>query len=82
MNNIATRSRKLAARLQRLSELRCPIHGIFMPQINVELKLMPCGHHENGRSIVQCPRRDCGIKIYATSDGWELFPEFYHILTI
>lgn len=38
-------------RLLRLSEGRCPIHGIPMVQVGVKGSLF----------VALCPRRDCGI---------------------
>lgn len=69
-------------RTNRLSEGRCPVHGIWMPQVD-------SWHEQNGGAldgaqftIVECPRGDCHIRAKAFSiDGpWELLPEFVYLL--
>ena len=61
----------------RLSEGRCPIHGIWMPQIE-------SWHEEKGISftIVGCPRKNCNIKVraYSINGPWDLLPQFKYLL--
>ncbi|WP_455233591.1 hypothetical protein [Geopseudomonas aromaticivorans] len=60
----------------RLSEGRCPIHGVSMPQIGLT------GEGDQQRALVGCPRKDCEI----TGSAWdadgpvELMPEHAALL--
>lgn len=69
-------------RMKRLSDGRCPIHGIPMYQIDIEHILQPCGHYDTGRFIVGCSRKDCNIKAYEEKpfEDAVLFPEFNHLI--
>lgn len=60
-------------RLKRLSEGRCPIHGLSMVQV---------GLVDVSAALVECPRRDCGIRGTATDpDGVvSLLPEHESLL--
>lgn len=75
---MSNRSQSSADRSKRLSEGRCPVHGIWMSQTD--------GWYEqaDGKdyTIVGCPRRDCNITAKAFSfDGpWELFPDLEYLL--
>jgi len=69
-------------RLIRLSDGRCPIHGVGMSQIDLEHVLLPCGHYEPKRYIVECTRNDCNIRAYEEKPFKDaiLFPEFQHLI--
>ena len=69
-------------RLKRLSEGRCPIHGLTMYQIDNEQILLPCGHYKYSRAIVECSRKDCDIKAYEKKafENAVLFPEFEYLI--
>lgn len=69
-------------RLTRLSDGRCPIHGIPMYQIDLEYVQLPCGHYEARRSIVECSRRDCEILAYEEEPFQDavLLPQFQYLL--
>ena len=64
-------------RLQRLARGCCPIHGVFMSQVDrwyVE---------DDGRrhTIVGCSRKDCNVraKAYGSDGPWEVLPNFAHL---
>lgn len=63
-------------RLKRLTEGRCPIHGISMPQVGNDVL--------EGRPvyIVRCPRRDCGVMASRLDGNSEasLLPRYAHLL--
>lgn len=65
-------------RAKRLQEGRCPVHGLWMPQID--------GWHypEDGKryTLVGCPRSDCAIvaRAFGFDGPWELLDEFIALL--
>ena len=65
-------------RAKRLSDRRCPIHGIGMSQVGLPLD-DDDGHDH---SIASCPRRDCSILANGDNgDGrLELLPEWAHLI--
>ena len=79
------RRQSVADRQARMSEGRCPIHGIDMAQID--------GWHEEtdvlkrrtlGKlyTLVADGRQDCPLvaKMYDIGGPWELLPEWQHVL--
>jgi hypothetical protein len=78
-------NKQILARIKRLHEGRCPIHGIQLSQLGyeqIQTYCDHCKHHciEAGRSIEECPRRDCNIRAYGTLVGYELSLEFKYLL--
>ena len=73
-----SRKQSLADRLDRINHGRCPIHGLFMSQVN--RWYYPANREPY--TIVGCPRRDCNARAKANSyDGpWEILPECAHLL--
>ena len=71
-----------ADRVHRLSDGRCPIHGIPMYQIDLEYVALPCGHYEARRAIVECSRKDCEVLAYEEKPFQDavLFPQFQYLL--
>lgn len=71
------RQQSAADRRKRLGEGRCPVHGIFMPQVGGWSRRVGGALDGKQVTIVECPRRDCSIQAYAAApDGpWELLPE-------
>ena len=80
-----------ADRLLRLSEGRCPVHGLRMPRVDkwyfVDTDEPDIDWDEDSAdretyTIFGCPRKDCGIKAKASSfDGpWELLEEWKYLL--
>jgi hypothetical protein len=68
------RKQSVADRRQRLSEGRCPVHGLYMPQI---------GPWVGEECLCGCPRDDCKIEVWMPApDGpATLLPEWEHLLT-
>ena len=67
------------ARIERLSDGGCPVHGINMPQVS------KWDVDADGRSfaIVECPRKDCDIqaRCYDPVFGaWALTEPFWYLL--
>ncbi len=80
-------NKAIIARKKRLSEGRCPIHGLIMYQIGLEEIETYCdsceqNHTQLGRHIVQCTRKDCHITCYEIQPyaDAELFPKFIYLL--
>ena len=75
---MADKKRVIADRRKRLREGRCPIHGLWMSQIDVWY------YPKDGRpyTIVGCPREDCQIlaRAYSIDGPWELVGEFEALL--
>ena len=65
-------------RLRRLNEGRCPVHGIWMPQVG-----NPETYQGIERVLVGCPRRDCAILAYAQDvDGpRQIHPDFEAVIS-
>jgi hypothetical protein len=65
-------------RLKRLNRGRCPVHGLWMPQVDGWY------YPDDGSklTIVRCPRRDCRITARAQSYSgpWKLNEEFADLL--
>lgn len=76
-------------RLKRLKTGRCPIHGIFMPQVGLhDIYSDPCSQcgeqkELGSRFIVGCPRKDCNIQAYTDEPYVEsdLLPEFQYLIS-
>ena len=78
MGNNMSKKQSLTDRLNRLNDGRCPIHGIWMSQVDG-------WYYPDDRepyTIVGCPRSDCEARAKANSfDGpWELLPECLYLL--
>lgn len=77
-----TKKQSIQDRVKRINEGRCPIHGLYMPQVGYweEQK----GGALDGAVVteVECPRKDCNIRAKAAGpDGpWELLPEWKYLL--
>ncbi|MDM8537811.1 hypothetical protein QUF70_13725 [Desulfobacterales bacterium HSG17] len=79
-----------ADRLLKLSAGKCPVHGIWMPQIDTwyyadtgERYFWPEENADRAIfTIVECPWNNCGIQAKAFSnDGpWELTEKWEHLL--
>ncbi len=69
-------------RLRRLNQGCCPIHGIWMPQVDRWQERIGGALDGAQVTIVECPRKDCSVQAFAASvDGpWELLPDFQHLL--
>lgn len=70
-------------RIKRLSDGRCPLHGIPMYQIDLEYIQLPYGRLTANRFIVQCPRKDCSITAFESEAFGEaqLFPQFKNLIS-
>jgi hypothetical protein len=73
-----TRKLSLNDRLRRFDKGLCPIHGIFMSQVDSWYK------DKQGKefTIVGCPRRNCTAqaKAYSFEGPWEILPESSYML--
>lgn len=72
------RKLSLEERLERFNKGCCPIHGIFMSQIDSWY------YDGDGKefTIVECPRKNCAAQAMAYSyDGpWKILPEYSYLL--
>lgn len=77
------RAKLNAARRQRLEVCRCPIHGIALTQISSYYQKIGGRFDGAEVAIASCPRRDCGIEVFALGpDGpTELRPAWEHLIT-
>lgn len=73
-----SRKQSVADREKRLSEGRCPVHGLPMPQADSWYT------QEDGKqyTLVECPRSDCQIraKAFHWNGPWELLPEWHYLI--
>ena len=49
--------------LRRLSQGKCPVHNIVMPQVGMR----------GARAVVECPVKECEISGTAESSGGEVY---------
>lgn len=77
-----SRKQSVIDRVKRLSEGRCPVHGIPMPQVDRWYAQEDGLLSGKQYTIVECPRADCQIraKAYQWDGPWELLPEWKYLL--
>lgn len=69
-------------RIKRINEGRCPIHGLYMPQVGRWEEQIGGPLDGAQFTIVECPRNDCNIQAKAVGPQgpWELLSEWDYLL--
>ncbi|MEE9581065.1 MAG: hypothetical protein V3V74_07110 [Nitrosomonadaceae bacterium] len=77
-------NKQIAARLKRLNNGNCPIHGLWMSQVGSWVKKVGGSLDGADVCIVGCPRKKCKIRAWAADiDGpFEILDEFVYLLKI
>ncbi len=68
----------VAARRERLSQGCCPLHGLWMPQVDGWYAPL----HGKPYTIVGCPHPQCEVqaKAFSSHGEWELLPPYAHLV--
>ena len=69
-------------RIRRLEKRCCPVHGIWMSQVDRHYYEEGGKHHGEEYTIVECPRSDCEIqaKAFGFYGPRYLLPEWEYLL--